>query len=101
MECKRCGGRSLKYFDTVKRIIKGKRGCSKWIDIKRVKCMRCGSYQRVLPDCLVPYKHYDSEIIFGVVEGLITPSTIGYEDYPCEMTMNRWIADTRKNLLLL
>ena len=26
----------------------------------------------------------------GVLEGLITCETLGFEDYPCEMTMIRW-----------
>ena len=43
-------------------------------------------------------KEYESEIIIGVIEGLITPETLGYEDYPCEMTMNRWLSE--KNRLL-
>ena len=34
----------------------------------------------------------------GVIEGLITPETLGYEDYPCEMTMHRWMNE--KNRLL-
>jgi hypothetical protein len=35
---------------------------------------------------------YESEIIIGVLEGLITCETLGYEDYPCEATMRRWRA---------
>lgn len=45
------------------------------------------------------YKQYESEIIAGVIEGLITCETFGYEDYPCEMTMIRWKA--HKSQLLL
>ena len=41
-------------------------------------------------DFLHPYKQYDSEIIDGVIEGLIDSDTLGFEDYPCEMTMKRW-----------
>jgi hypothetical protein len=43
-----------------------------------------------LPDYLFPYKQYEREVIIGVMDGYITPETIGYEDYPCEMTMKRW-----------
>lgn len=53
---------------------------------------------RELPSSIIPYKEYESEIIIGVIEGLITPETLGYEDYPCEMTMNRWLSE--KNRLL-
>ena len=32
----------------------------------------------------------NTNIIIGVIEGLITCETFGFEDYPCEMTMIRW-----------
>lgn len=54
------------------------------------RCIKCGSYHRKLPDGVTPYKHYESDVIEGVTEGLITPWTYGFEDYPCEMTMKRW-----------
>ena len=43
-----------------------------------------------LPDCLVPYKHYASEVISGVLDGIVTPEDDDSADYPCEMTMRRW-----------
>ncbi len=48
----------------------------------------CRKIHTVLPDCLVPYKHYASEVIAGVLDGIITPEEA--EDYPCEATMARW-----------
>lgn len=39
---------------------------------------------------MYPYKQYEAEIIDGVREGLIDSSTLGFEDYPSEMTMKRW-----------
>ena len=44
-----------------------------------------------MPDCLVPYKHYDSEIIVGVIDETITQDTLQFENYPCEETMKRWL----------
>ena len=82
----------LKYYDSVKR------GKTKKIVIRRLRCSSCKSLHRELPSSIIPYKEYESEIIIGVIEGLITPETLGYEDYPCEMTMNRWINE--KNRLL-
>ena len=67
------------------------RTCDPQIDIS-------AALHRELPSSIIPYKEYESEIIIGVIEGLITPETLGYEDYPCEMTMNRWINE--KNRLL-
>ena len=43
-----------------------------------------------MPKNILPFKHYEKDIIEGVTEGWITSDTLGYEDYPCEMTMKRW-----------
>ena len=43
-------------------------------------------------DDIDPYKQYEAEVIIGGLEGFITCETIGFEDYPCEMTMVRWQA---------
>lgn len=88
----------LKYYDSVKRILKTKGGKAKKIIIRRLRCISCKSLHREIPDSIVPYKEYESEVIKGVIDGLITPETLGYEDYSCEMTMNRWI-NTKDKLL--
>lgn len=62
-----------------------------------VRPMR-GGY-RELSELLVPYKQYEAEVIIGVLEGLITCETIGFEDYPCEMTMLRWLSQKAQLLL--
>lgn len=49
----------------------------------------CGGFNAL---AAVPYKQYEAEVIIGVLEGFITCETIGFEDYPCEMTMVRWQA---------
>ena len=41
-------------------------------------------------DCLVPYKHYASEVISGVLDGIISPDDEDSADFPCEMTIRRW-----------
>ena len=64
--CETCGA-PLKYYDTVSRIVRTKGHIT-----------------------IYPYKQYEAEIIDGVVEGFITCDTIGFEDYPCELTMFRW-----------
>lgn len=97
-QCPICGG-SLKYYDKVTRIVRTKGRRSKWIKIRRLKCKKCDAVHREIPEFIFPYKQYETEVIQGVLEGFITPDTIGYEDYPCEMTMNRWM--TRKSQLLL
>ena len=39
------------------------------------------------------------EVIIGVLEGLITCETLGFEDFPCEMTMFRWLSQKAQLLL--
>lgn len=87
--CRTCGTLTRPY-DSVPRVFREKGRKTTWIRIKRFKCPFCGSVRRILPESLFPHKHYDSEIIKGVIEGFIGPDTYGYEDYPCEMTMFRW-----------
>lgn len=93
--CPCCGG-GLKYYDKVRRIVRTKYRKTFYIKIRRFKCVVCGTYHREIPDILFSYKQYEAELVLGVIEGLITPDTLGFEDYPCEQTMNRWIAEFAK-----
>jgi hypothetical protein len=85
-----CGGK-VKYYDSVKRIVLNNGGQRRYTKLKRYKCVECRSIHRKISKSVLPYKHYHSNIIYGVVQGYITIETIGYEDYPCEQTMQRWI----------
>ena len=87
--CPKCGG-ILKYYDSTRRMLRSKYGRKNYILIQRLRCTKCGSVHRELPNDILPYKHYDSEIIQGVIDGTITTDTFGFEDYPCEVTMKRW-----------
>lgn len=87
--CLMCGDK-LKYYDSVRRIVRTNSRKSRWIIVPRYQCMGCRCIRRYLPDYIYPYKQYESEIIDGVIEGLITCNTVGFEDYPCELTMIRW-----------
>lgn len=89
--CPKCGG-GLKFYDKVSRIMRTKGKSTKYIKLRRLKCLECSAVHREIPAFLFPYKQYEAEVIKGVLEGLITPETYGYEDYPCEMTMARWKA---------
>lgn len=96
--CPKCGG-ELKYYDSVSRLVRTKGRQTTRVLIRRLRCMRCGMLHRELTELLFPYKQYESEVITGVLEGLITCETMGFEDYPCEMTMLRWLS--QKGQLLL
>jgi len=87
--CPKCGG-ELKYYGMVPRIVRTKNRITKWVKIRRLRCTRCGTLHREIPDTIFPYKQYEAEVIIGVLEGLITCETIGFEDYPCEATMTQW-----------
>ena len=76
--------------DHVKRTVRGMYGTKTNIYIERTKCTSCGRVRRVLPENILPHKQYDKEIVNGVKEGLITCETLGFEDYPCELTMKTW-----------
>lgn len=85
-----CCNEDLKYYDTVLRVVRTKYRKSTKVKIRRLRCSLCGKLHRELPSFIFPYKQYEAELIKGVVEGLLTSDTLGYEDYPCEMTMKRW-----------
>lgn len=95
--CPRCGG-TLKYYDRVKRVVRSKYGHKQELNIRRLRCVKCNALHRELPDTIFPYKQYETDIIIGVLEGLINCETLGFEDYPCEITMKRWCS---QNLQLL
>lgn len=90
--CPLCGG-ELQYYDKVFRKIRCKFKKIKKIQMNRVKCKKCGKIHRVFPDFILPYKQYEADIVKGVLDGIITPETLGFEDYPCEATMNRWLKE--------
>ena len=80
----------LKHRDCRQRVMK-REGCDKtWIQINRLYCSKCRRLHTELPDCLVPFKHYASEIIEGVLDDVVTSDDEDSEDYPCDMTMSRW-----------
>lgn len=88
--CPDCG-QLLKYYDHVDRIIKTKYGKKEKLQIRRLKCNYCKSIHREITDEVIPYKHYEKEIIQGFVEGLLTSDILEFEDYPCDLTVRSWI----------
>ena len=61
------------------------------VKLKRYKCAKCGAVHNELPYFITPYVRYETDIIMGVLEGLITCETLGFEDFPSELTMCRWL----------
>lgn len=96
--CPKCGG-FLKYYGMVPRVVRTKSRVTSWIKIRRLRCSRCGSFHRELPELIFPYKQYETEVILGVLEGFITCETLGFENYPCELTMENWKSQKLQLLL--
>lgn len=96
--CPKCGG-NLGYYDSLRRIVRTKGRHTKRIIVHRYRCECCDMVHTEIPDIIFPYKQYEAEVIIGVIDGLITSETLGYEDYPCEMTMQRWRSQKLQSLL--
>lgn len=71
------------------------------VRIRRFRCAGCRTLHNELPDCLLPYKHYQTEVISGVLEGIVTPNDQDSEDYPCVNTFRLWILWFAQNFLLI
>ena len=89
--CSFCGG-TLRRRDTRRRVYKEAGGKKSWFLINRLKCTNkeCGKLHNELPDCIVPYKHYGSEIIEDVLDEVVGPDDLETENYPCEGIMKHW-----------
>lgn len=95
--CPVCQG-MLRYRDSRPRIRKKEGGIKERLMIRRFRCQNCRSYHNELPDCLVPYKHYEAEVIAGVLDEVVLPDDLDSEDYPSFNTMIRWLQWFRENL---
>lgn len=98
--CPYCGA-ELVFEDHVNRHQKLAGGEKQWYRIERRRCPGGCGLHRILPDFLAPYKHYDMDIITGVLNGSITSDTPPFENYPCEKTMERWQGWLLLNLVFI
>lgn len=96
MEIKKeiCGGCfiPLKHYDKVKRIVKLDGGYKTTIILNRMYCPRCKQTKRILPDYLIPYKHYSKDVILKYLDVDINDY---YGDYPSDWTILRWQKENR------
>ena len=86
-----CCSECMNYRDSRKRIRRKEGGITEYLLVRRMYCSHCRRLHVELPDCLVPHKHYDAEVISGFIDGIVTPDDLDSEDRPCAMTMRRWI----------
>lgn len=87
--CPHCGG-TLCYRDSRKRICRLEGGKSIRLIIRRLRCEKCHFIHNELPDCVSPHKQYATDVISGVLDGIISSEDEDSEDYPCQETMRRW-----------
>ena len=80
----------LVYRDSKTRTLRREGGQKEYLIIFRMRCPKCGKYHTVIPDCIQKNKHYASEIIQGVQEGIVTPDDEDSADYPSITSMWRW-----------
>lgn len=82
----------LLFRDYCKRIIRSEDGSHEWIMIPRHQCdnPKCRKIHRMLPDILVPYKHYPEKTISGVLDEIVGPDDMDSENFPSEKSMERW-----------
>lgn len=91
MVCPICSG-ALKVRDTKRRKLR----CSteeiadKTYLLRRMRCEICGKLHTELPDCMKPYKHYETDAIQAEIDGL--------QENPSadESTLRRWKAEFQK-----
>lgn len=97
--CPECQKGILKYrCRTPRHIRKEDSGAKEWYLIPVAKCdnQSCGRRCRLLPDFMVPFKHYEQEAILDVLDEVITEEDS--VDCPSAQTMRRWIAWLAANL---
>lgn len=87
--CPSCGSKSKRY-DSVKRIMRIEYGEKITVVVERYICENCRTVRRMLPEYLLPNKHYKKSIILGFVNNEYTTDDIQFEDYPSEVTISRW-----------
>ena len=73
-----------------RRILIEEGGKRHWTRIRQMFCSDCHRYHNENPPWLCAYKHYEVEVIEGVVDGVLTDETLENIDHPCEQTRKRW-----------
>ena len=81
--CPQCGA-LMSGYDHRKRKVTGADGEPRIFLIRRLRCQVCRQIHSEIPDSLIPYKHYESEVIEAVRQG---------DDSLCpadDSTIRRW-----------
>ena len=97
--CPICGA-PLTARDHKKRVWKKERGEKSWVMIRRLVCTNkvCNHLHNELPDFLIPYKHYEAQLIEDVIDETITEDDVAEMDYPSLMTIKVWMEWFQRNI---
>lgn len=93
--CPFCGNR-LQVIGSRRRGVCKNDGSLIRLVIRRMKCISCGHVHHELPDLIIPYKRYESE----VVAKIIAPAAKNLEDYPCEQSTAKRLKSWFSQLLI-
>jgi len=81
-----CCGETLVVIGSRRRKLANESGECRVLVIRRLRCADCRKIHHELPDCVVPYKRYESSCIERVVEEPETQPAIAADD----ATLRRW-----------
>jgi len=81
-----CCGETLAVMGSRLRKLAGADGEGRLLVIRRLRCRGCRKIHHELPDCIVPYKRYESACVEAVVAEPEAPSAIAVDD----ATLRRW-----------
>lgn len=81
-----CCGEELKVIGSRKRISRNATGEAKVLFLRRLRCTSCCKIHHELPDCLVPYKRYESTCVEDVVSEVAEGAVVAADD----STLYRW-----------
>ena len=89
--CPVCGGK-LEKKGWVSRTCRKEDGSGETYKIENRKCRNksCRKNHRLLPDILLPNKHYEADLIEAVIDGLAGEEDPRLEDGPSDSTIRRW-----------
>jgi len=92
-----CCGEKLVVIGSRQRQLSTACGEQRLLIVRRLRCLQCRKIHHELPDCIVPYKRYESECVEQVVAES-TSSSVAADD----ATLRRWkcwFADQRTYFL--
>ncbi|MFC0232380.1 DUF6431 domain-containing protein [Bhargavaea ullalensis] len=89
MPCPACDAVAYQVIGSRRRKGKTGDGGERIYSIRRLRCQKCKVIHHELPDCLVPYKRYEAEVIEATIE---EPADLAdLSDLPVEQsTLLRW-----------